>query len=91
MSSLVEGIFCNLVKAFDCVNNDILLSKLKFCGISDMDFQLYQSYLGNGYCRTAIYNDSEKSNKVSNWAKVCETWSPTRFYFGTSTFSFIYK
>jgi hypothetical protein len=26
--------------------------------------------LGNRYCRTAIYNDSENSNKVSNWAKV---------------------
>ena len=43
---------------------------MKFCGISEKDFQLYQSYLGNRYCRTAIYNDSENSNKVSNWAKV---------------------
>jgi len=31
---------------------------------------LYQSYLDNRYSRTAIYNDSENSNKVSNWAKV---------------------
>ena len=67
---LVGGIFCDLEKAFDCVNHDILLSKLKFYGISDKDFQLYQSYLGNRYCRTAIYNDSKNSNKVSNWAKV---------------------
>jgi len=59
-----------LEKAFDCVNHDILLSKLKFCGISDKDFQLCQSYLGNRYCRTAIYNDSENSNKVLDWAKV---------------------
>jgi len=46
---------------------------LKFYGISDKGFQQYQSYLGNRYCRTAIYNvynDSKKSNKVSNWAKV---------------------
>ena len=67
---LVGGIFCDLEKAFDCVNHDILLSKLKFYGISDKDFQLYQSYVGNRYCRTAIYNDSKNSNKVSNWAKV---------------------
>ena len=33
-------------------------------------FLLYQSYLGNRYCRTAIYNDSENSNKVSEWARV---------------------
>jgi len=43
---------------------------LKFYEISDKDLQLYQSYLGNRYCRTAIYNDSENRNKVSNWAKV---------------------
>ena len=67
---LVGEISCDLEKAFDCINHDILSSKLKFYGISDKDFQLYQSHLGNRYCRTAIYNDSEKSNKVSNWAKV---------------------
>ena len=67
---LVGGIFCDLEKAFDCVDHDILLSKLKFYGISDKDFQLYKSYLDNRYCRTAIYNDSEKCNKVSNWDKV---------------------
>jgi len=67
---LVGGIFCDLQKAFDCVNHDIPLSKLKFYGISDKDLTLYQSYLDDTHCRTAIYNDSEKSNKVSNWAKV---------------------
>jgi len=67
---LVGGIFCDLEKAFDCINHDILLSKLKFYGISDKDLTLYQSYLDNKYCRIAIYNDSENSNKVSNWAKV---------------------
>jgi hypothetical protein len=67
---LVGGIFCDLEKAFDCVNHDILLSKLKFYGICDKDFRLYQSYLDNRYCRTAIYNDSENGNKVLKWAKV---------------------
>ena len=69
-NKLVGGIFCDLEKVFDCVNHDILLSKLKFYGIGDKDFQLYQSYLGNRYCRKAIYNDSKNSNKVSNWARV---------------------
>ena len=66
----VGGIFCDLEKAFDCVNHDILLSKLKFYGIRDKDLQLYHPYLGKRYCRIAIYNDSENSIKVSNWAKV---------------------
>jgi len=43
---------------------------LKFCGISDKDLQLYQSYIGNKYCRTAIYNGNKNSYNVSNWAKV---------------------
>jgi len=67
---LVGGIFCDLKKAFDCVNHDILLCKLKFYGISDKVLQLYQSYLDNRYCRTAIYNGNENSNQVSNWAKI---------------------
>ena len=67
---LVGGILYDLEKAFDSVNHDILIPKLIFYGISDKDFQLYKSYVGNRYCRTAIYNDIENSNKVSNWAQV---------------------
>jgi len=87
---LVGGIFCDLEKAFDCVNHDILLSKLKFCGISDKDLQLYQSYLGNRYCRTAVYNDSENSNKVSNWANI-RHGVPQSPILGPLLFSFIYR
>jgi hypothetical protein len=39
-------------------------------GISDRDLQFYQSYLDKRYCRTAKYNDSGNSSKVSNWVKV---------------------
>ena len=67
---LVGGIFCDLEKAFDCVNHHILLSKLNFYGITDKNLQLYHSYLGNRYCKTAIYNGSENNNKTSNWARV---------------------
>jgi hypothetical protein len=29
----VGGILCDLAKVFDCVNHEILLAKLSFCGI----------------------------------------------------------
>jgi len=67
---LVGGIFCDLEKAFDCIDHDILLSKLKFYGISGKDLALYHSYLDNRHFKTAIYHDSNSSNKVSSWAKV---------------------
>jgi hypothetical protein len=37
----------HLVKAFDCVDHRILLSKLKLYGINGKHLALYQSYLDN--------------------------------------------
>jgi hypothetical protein len=37
---LVGGIFCDLQKAFDCVDHDLLLSKMHWYGISGKGFNL---------------------------------------------------
>lgn len=41
------GIFCDLSKAFDCVNHDILLGKLMFYGIDNLSIALISSYLSD--------------------------------------------
>jgi hypothetical protein len=41
------GIFCNLAKAFDCVNHEILLVKLHYYGIQRTVAHWFRSYLTN--------------------------------------------
>jgi hypothetical protein len=65
----VGGLFCDLQKAFDCVNHNALLGKMNFYGILGLANKLMTSYLENRYQRI-IMNDS-KSNKVSSeWERV---------------------
>jgi hypothetical protein len=55
-SSLVGAIFCDILKAFDCVR--ILLTELNFYGISGIHYKLYKSYLMDQYQRTLLYNEN---------------------------------
>jgi hypothetical protein len=65
----VRGIFCDLTKAFDCLNHIILLSKLEFYGITDSTGNLMKSYLSDRYQRELIRNTSS-INYFSDWEKV---------------------
>jgi len=65
----VGGIFCDLTKAFDYVNHNILLSKLEFYGITDKANNLIKSYLNDRYQRVIIKNNYSK-NCLSDWRKV---------------------
>jgi len=62
----VGGIFCDLQKAFDCVNHDILLEKMKCYGITGTAHKLMRTYLGNRYQRTVI-KDKNSNKLLSSW------------------------
>jgi len=48
---IVGDIFCDVQKAFNCVNQNILLSKLEFYGITGITYKLLKSYLKGRYQR----------------------------------------
>jgi hypothetical protein len=46
---VIGGIFFDLEKAFDCLNHNILLSKLQFYGVNGKAKLWLESYLNNRY------------------------------------------
>jgi hypothetical protein len=68
--TMAGSIFCDLEKAFDSVNHDILPSKLPYYGISDKAKLLLDSYLQNRYQRFQITNSYSNSNTVSKRTKI---------------------
>ena len=66
---IVGGLFLDLHKAFDCVDHDILLAKLKFYGISSKSNKLIESYLKDRFQRVVLKD--EFNNKItSEWKRV---------------------
>ena len=60
------GLFCDLHKAFDCVNHEILLTKLEFYGISGISNKLIRSYLNDRYQRVEVTNTMHIKS-TSSW------------------------
>jgi hypothetical protein len=65
-SKIPVDIFYDLRNAFDCVNHDVLLSKLKFCGLVRKANTLVESYLHDSYQKVVI----DKRYTHSSWVKV---------------------
>jgi hypothetical protein len=66
---IVGGIFCDLSKAFDCVNHEILPSKLELYGIKGIFGTLLKSYLKEQYQRVAV-KDTTNNPTYSDWELV---------------------
>jgi len=64
---MVGGIFCDIQKAFDCINHNILLTKLEVYGITEIIYKLLKSYLKGRYQRGVLNNYSYSS--YSNWGE----------------------
>jgi len=66
------GIFCDLEKAFDSINHDILISKLNFYGAEGKTLLWFKSYLSNRYQRVILNNNVSCQNLSSTWQKITQ-------------------
>ena len=57
------SIFLDFAKAFDTINHDILLEKLKYYGIRDLPLNWFKSYLSCRYQCVKI-NNAKSDNKA---------------------------
>jgi hypothetical protein len=63
----VGGIFCDLEKAFNCVNHNILLSKVEFYWIVGKFNAFITSYLKDRYQKVVTDNRKTHSSTSSGW------------------------
>jgi hypothetical protein len=63
----VGGIFCDLLKAFECVNHEILLTKLHLYGIQGMTVDWSRSYLTNRKQKVEIKSPNSTHSLVFDW------------------------
>jgi hypothetical protein len=68
--SKAKGIFCDIEKAFYCVNRNFLLHKLEIYGIMETSKNLYSQYLRDRYQRVNLKDNSTHYNLVSNCSKI---------------------
>jgi len=68
----IGSVFCDLQKAFDTVNHEILLNKLQYYGIKGKAKTLLESYLQNRYQRVEIFSQYSNSKTLSDWTKITQ-------------------
>ena len=69
---IVSGIFFDLAKAFDCLNHDILISKLQFYGVHGTCNFWFTSYLKNRYMTVQIRDENTNQQQYSSWVNITD-------------------
>jgi hypothetical protein len=60
----VNATFCDLSKAFDCVNHDVLLDKLVYYGVSEKSLSLFRTFLVSRQQIVCIGNERSDTIEV---------------------------
>ena len=81
----IAGLFMDLSKAFDTINHDLLIAKLKAYGFSKEALKFMKSYLKNRKQKEQI------NNKFSSERDVIAGVHTTGLYRWPSSFQFVYK
>jgi len=63
------SVFCDLQKAFDTVNHNLLMDKLQYYGIRGKANKLIESYLQKRNQRVQITTQSSSNKALSSWTK----------------------
>jgi hypothetical protein len=66
----VGGIFCDLTKAFDCVNHEILLAKLHYYGIRGVSANWFRTYITNSKQKVKITSQNHKGDSLCRWETI---------------------
>ena len=82
---MVGGIFCDLEKALDCVNHEILLSELEFYGVKGKAKLCFESYFRNRY--QMVLSQIMYSKMIF----LHKAWSSTGIDFGPIVVPFLHK
>jgi hypothetical protein len=65
---VIGGIFCDLLKAFDCVNHNFLLTKLEFYGVIGTTVKVIKYYLEGRYQKVILNGNLPNSNP--DWGEI---------------------